>query len=263
MEDKWKARWKKVKENYAAVLAIGTAFVTVIYAMLRFMMFLYWSGYFKALNIDINLMSLDYSGMILYAIFLCVVLLLLIYMCVEMCSIIRKMNARIKERGNNKLWNVIKCVMVDLLISVCCLLLGNIPIILILLVVSHINLTVSSFLGIFCVLYVTEIVIVFLETKKEKDYQVEGFVIAAIIFVPTVLALLYFNGANSMEQMKNIRVTAEEKYAVVYCDGERYILESIEFNGGNEAIIDTCNQKIIGVSDVEIISVPVERVKLK
>lgn len=255
--------WMKIKENYAAVLAVGTAFVTVIYAMLRFMMFLYWSGYFKALNIDINLMSLDYSGMILYAIFIGLVLLMLCYISWAMYSTISKINTNISEQDGNGKITKIKCFLSDFLVSIIFMLLGDTPLILIAVVVTRIDLTFVRFVYIFCMLYTAQMLIVWLEHGKERKFKIETYFFAAIVGMPLLVAFVYFGGSNSIKQTNNLRVTDDEKYAIVYCDGERYILEPVEFTSDTTVIINTCNQRIVEVSEVEIVNVSVECVELK
>ena len=49
-----KKLWKIIKENITVVLAMTTAFLSVVYAGIRLMIYVYWMGYFKELNIDLN-----------------------------------------------------------------------------------------------------------------------------------------------------------------------------------------------------------------
>ena len=49
-----KKLWKIIKENITVVLAMTTAFLSVVYAGIRLMIYVYWMGYFKELNIQID-----------------------------------------------------------------------------------------------------------------------------------------------------------------------------------------------------------------
>ena len=53
-----KKLWKIIKENITVVLAMTTAFLSVVYAGIRLMIYVYWMGYFKELNIDANVMNI-------------------------------------------------------------------------------------------------------------------------------------------------------------------------------------------------------------
>lgn len=44
-----KKLWKIIKENITVVLAMTTAFLSVVYAGIRLMIYVYWMGYFKEL----------------------------------------------------------------------------------------------------------------------------------------------------------------------------------------------------------------------
>ena len=54
-----KKLWKIIKENITVVLAMTTAFLSVVYAGIRLMIYVYWMGYFKELNIDANVMNIS------------------------------------------------------------------------------------------------------------------------------------------------------------------------------------------------------------
>lgn len=45
-----KKLWKIIKENITVVLAMTTAFLSVVYAGIRLMIYVYWMGYFKELK---------------------------------------------------------------------------------------------------------------------------------------------------------------------------------------------------------------------
>ena len=45
-----KVIWEKLKKNYGFLIAIATMFVTIVYATIKFIIYTYWSGYFKRLN---------------------------------------------------------------------------------------------------------------------------------------------------------------------------------------------------------------------
>ena len=74
-----KKLWKIIKENITVVLAMTTAFLSVVYAGIRLMIYVYWMGYFKELNIDANVMNINYEGNLFQVIFLAGLLLLLFY----------------------------------------------------------------------------------------------------------------------------------------------------------------------------------------
>ena len=79
-----KTMWEKLKKNYAVLIAIATTFVTIVYAAIKFIIYTYWSGYFKRLNIDNNFIKLDYDGVIYQAVFVFIMLLAVLYV---MCTL--------------------------------------------------------------------------------------------------------------------------------------------------------------------------------
>ena len=50
--------WKIIKENFPVALAMATTFLSIVYAGMRLMIYVYWMGYFKELNIDANILEI-------------------------------------------------------------------------------------------------------------------------------------------------------------------------------------------------------------
>lgn len=92
-----KKLWKIIKENITVVLAMTTAFLSVVYAGIRLMIYVYWMGYFKELNIDANVMNINYEGNLFQVIFLAGLLLLLFYVFAMMDEGFKKYSEAIKK----------------------------------------------------------------------------------------------------------------------------------------------------------------------
>lgn len=98
-----KKLWKIIKENITVVLAMTTAFLSVVYAGIRLMIYVYWMGYFKELNIDANVMNINYEGNLFQVIFLAGLLLLLFYVFAMMDEGFKKYSEAIKKEQQSKI----------------------------------------------------------------------------------------------------------------------------------------------------------------
>lgn len=61
--------FKTIKENYQMFITIGTAILTILYGFICCCIYIYNKGYFAAINMDPNLMKVNYIEYIYYLIF--------------------------------------------------------------------------------------------------------------------------------------------------------------------------------------------------
>ena len=91
--------WKIIKENFPVALAMATTFLSIVYAGMRLMIYVYWMGYFKELNIDANILEINYEGNLFQVIFYGGIILLIVYICTQYGNIIFSANACWKYGG--------------------------------------------------------------------------------------------------------------------------------------------------------------------
>lgn len=122
-----KVVWDEFKKNYAALITIATTFVTVIYAIIKFVIYTYWSGYFRRFDIDRTFMKLDYNGIIYQSIFVFVLVLAVIYVMCTLETIYENNWIELKKKQSKKVFEFIKMVVLDLCITAVLLMAVNCP----------------------------------------------------------------------------------------------------------------------------------------
>lgn len=90
--------WKIIKENFPVALAMATTFLSIVYAGMRLMIYVYWMGYFKELNIDANILEINYEGNLFQVIFYGGIILLIVYIYGMLDETYKKVREQIRNK---------------------------------------------------------------------------------------------------------------------------------------------------------------------
>lgn len=265
--------WRFVKENVAAIIAVATAILTVVYAALRLYMYVYWNGYFTRLNIDVSIMDLNFDESIFAVIFTAIIfVVILIFMgwVLQIINDIRKKTNEQQLKGIRKFINNIKGCCKGIILSLIILSIINVPLSFFLEALVGINATMSSLIELVIPLYIFEMLFLCVHmiiTKqnekknetKEKDITIK--IIATLAYVLIILVISFSSGSQAINRKSIVQLVEDDEYMISYCDGERYVLHKVEYENG-EIIIYRNQQKIVGVEDCEYRIKKVEKVIL-
>lgn len=266
--------WKFTKENVAAIITVATAILTVVYAVLRLCMFVYWKGYFTRLNIDGNLMNLNFDKSIFAVIFVSVILFIVIFFMVWVFEIINDIKQKEKEKslkGIKKFLNWIIAFGKGLGLSFVILSIVNIPLLMLLISVTGIDITMSNKMFLFVLLYIAEMLFIFTqkttieqhETKEktaEKDIVIK--VIGILAFVLITLAALFYEGNQAIDKKTSVQLVENEEYMISYCDGGCYVLHKVDYVDG-KIIVYRNEQKVISTENCEVSIKQINEISIK
>lgn len=268
-----KKLWKIIKENITVVLAMTTAFLSVVYAGIRLMIYVYWMGYFKELNIDANVMNINYEGNLFQVIFLAGLLLLLFYVFAMMDEGFKKYSEAIKKEQQSKIKRIFawsktlwKCFWRSLFL----LSIANLPLTWVIGVMANMDMMIPQMCVLTIMLYIFEMIMYFIFKlqKKEENSGLKSWedkvgvvILCGCVICSFILAGLYYSGSQQTRNQREFRMVSGETYAITYSDREHYVLHRSEING-DEILIHRNEQKIIGVEDCEYSVVNVKKVEV-
>ena len=269
-----KKGWEFVKENVAAIITVVTAILTVVYAALRLCMYVYWKGYFTRLNIDASIMNLNFDNSIFAVIFVSIILFVVIFFMAWVFEIINDIKKKEKEqqlKGMRKFFYKLKAFGKGLVLSLIILSFINVPLIMLFVSVAWINVTISNAIYLFILLYIMEMLFIFIQMttskqheKKEKttERDIAIKIIEVLVFVFIILVASFYGGSHAIDKKTNVQLVENEAYMISYCDGEHYVLHKVEY-GEEEITIYRNEQKIVGIEDCEYSIKKVEKVIIK
>ena len=258
-----KKGWVFIKENVVAIITIVTALLTFVYAVLRLCIYVYWNGYFTRLNIDINIMNLNFDSSIFMVVFVSIVLLVVLFFAVWtqeiICDIIKKEKGR-QVKWAKKIFYIIKAFCQILLLSFIILSTINIPLLLLMVAVSQIKVTIGNMILLFLLLYFMEILFIFSQIitvkgreNKEKltERDVATKIIQVLVMMLVIIAVLFYDGTQAIDEKKEVQLVENEEYMISYYDGENYVLHKVRYDGDKITIYKN-EQKIVSVEDCEV-----------
>ena len=266
-----KKSWKFIKDNVAAIITVATAILTVVYAVLRLCMFVYWKGYFTRLNIDVNLMNLNFDKSIFAVIFISVILFIVIFFMVWVFEIINDIKQKEKEKslkGIKKIFNWIIAFGKGLGVSFVILSVVNVPLLMLLISVTGIDITMSNKMFLFVLLYIAEMLFIFTqkttieqhEKTAEKDIVIK--VIEILAFVLITLAALFYEGNQAIDKKTSVQLVENEEYMISYCDGDCYVLHKVDYIDG-KIIVYRNEQKVISTVNCEVSIKQISEISIK
>lgn len=254
--------WEFLKENVATIITIVTAIFTVVYATLRLCIYVYWKGYFTRLNIDVSIMNPNFDNSIWTVIFVCIVLFVALFFMTWVYEIINDTRKKAKkrcEKGLKKIFNKIRDLGKEILLSFIILSIINFPLTILLVSVSGISSTINSVSVLFLLMYVMEMLFIFIQLmmtkqdelrEKSKENAIALIVIEVLASVLIILAMIFYAGNTAIDKKTNVQLVENGMYMISYCDGEHYLLHKVNYS---EEKITICRneQKIVGIEDCE------------
>lgn len=167
--------WEKLQKHYAAVITIVTSSVTIVYAIIKLIIYTYWSGYFENLNINNLFIKLDYEGVIYQAFFIFIMLLAVFYLMYILESIYVVKWNEFKQKEKNKILRFIYMTLRNLFYTVLTLFIANYPWVIFLCAWGNLELNIISIFTIIFLLGLFEVGIILyhliFEKKLEKTKQ--------------------------------------------------------------------------------------------
>jgi len=266
--------WMKIKESCAAIIAIVTALLTVVYAGMKLVIYVYWSGYFNELNIDTNIMKINFEGHIFQVIFFSVILLFVVFLTSMMKNAfqnMRKVLWKDEKKWIKRLGLHIKIFFVNFILSIVYLLIANLPLALVMCVLQQKELSFINVTFLICILYITELLLLLVEKIEKKDSankkenvekKIGKVILVASVFISFVLAITYCIGSQSVIKENKFRLVEDGTYAITYSDGERCVLHRV-MEEKNSIVIFRNDQKIIAMEDCEYLIKVVDEVVIK
>lgn len=257
-----KKGWNFIKENVAAIITVVTAVLTVVYAVLRLCLYVYWKGYFTRLNIDENIMNINFDKSIYAVIFVSIILFVVLFFMAWVLEILDDIKKKENERqikGIKKILYKVKAFGKGMFFSLIILAIINAPLIMLLVSIAGVKITISNMIYLFILLYIMEMLFIFTQQttmkkreKKEKSAErdIAIKIIQILAFILIILATLFYEGSQTIEKKSSIQLVDNEEYMITYCDGEHYVLHKVKYEG-KEIAIDRNKQKIVAIEDCE------------
>ena len=266
-----KKGWNLIKENVAAIITVVTAILTVVYAALRLCMYAYWKGYFTRLNIDVSIMNLNFDNSIFAVIFVSIILFVVLFFMAWVFDIISAIKKKAKERylkGIKKILYKIGDFIIGALFSLIMLSIINLPLIMLLVAATGINSTISNVGTLFLLLYIMEMLFIFIQLmttkqdekkEKAKESTITLIVIEVVTFVLIILAATFYYGNKAIDKKTHVQLVENGAYMISYCDGEHYVLHKVDY-GEEKITIYRKEQKIVGIENCEYSIKKVEKI---
>lgn len=266
-----KKAWEFIKENVAAIVTVVTAVLTVVYAIIRLCIYVYWNGYFTRLHIDRSVMNINFDKSIFSVVFVSLVLLIVLFFESWAYEAITDIWKKAKERqlkGFKQIVNKVMTFFEAILLSFIILSMVNVSLIMLLTPLVKINISVTEMVVIFLVLYVLEMFFIVVQIvagrrdkKREKisERDVVFTIIGILAMVLAVLSAAFYVGAQTIDRKTNVQLVEDEEYMISYCDGEHYVLHKVKY-AEDEIIIYRNEQKIVGIIDCEYSIKKIEKV---
>ena len=266
-----KKGWDFIKENVAAIVTVVTTILTVVYAIMRLCIFVYWNGYFTRLNIDRNVMNINFDKSIFFVVFVSIVLFVVLFFVAWAYETVTDIFKKEKERqlkGVKWMISKIKAYIKALFLSLIILSIINLPLTMLLAPLMKINISIIEMCVIFLFLYVMEMFLLILEIttetrdkKKEKAFErdVAFKIIGMLAIVLVIISALFYGGTQAIDNKTNIQLVENEEYMISYCDGEYYVLHKVKYEEG-EITIYRNEQKIVAIEDYEYSIKNVEKI---
>lgn len=266
-----KKGWDFIKENVAAIITVMTAMLTVVYAIMRLCIYVYWSGYFTRLNIDRSVMNINFDKSIFFVVFVSIVIFVVLFFEVWAYEAVIDVFKKEQERqlkGFNWIFSKIKAFIMALFLSFFILSIINLPLIMLLAPLMKINISIIEMCVMFLLLYGLEMLFIIFEVttgkkdkKKDKKFEREvAFkIIEMLALILIIISTLFYGGTQVIDKKSSIQLVENEEYMISYFDGEHYVLHKVKYEEGKITIYKN-EQKIIEVEDCEYSIKKVEKV---
>ena len=255
----FRTMWSKIKENYKILIALSTTFVTIVYAVIKFIIYVYWDGYFKRLNIDKGFMKLNYEGIIYQALLIFIMLLAVLYVMCMLGTFYEDNWKKYKNKADRKILTFLGMMTMNAFVTLILLSISNLPWLIFICAWGNLSLNLGAIVSVLTLLSVLEIGLIlhhliFEKKPNNKEVSLEGKVatgiLMALIIPSAILSIIYSSGSKGIERIQEVRLVENQQYMVTYSDGEKYILHRVEMDE-NQIVIQRNEQKIIKCDNVE------------
>ena len=259
--------WKKIKDNFTIILAVCTTLLTILYAILKLIIYVYWKGYFSKLNIDDGLINLNFDGFVFQVVFFGLIILFISYL-FWMAKEFFVQNRKNLWDNDKKFKKLIKLVFDSLIYSILLFTLGNIPIVAVLSVLLQVEMTAFNIGKLLIFIYIMELLFITIHLIEGKDINISEktlekkiaeFFFKSLTYICFLLSFMFYFGNSSIEKKNKICMMEDKQYAITYSNENYYILhkaileEKVLTIYKNEQMIiskENCNYIVEYVDDV-------------
>lgn len=224
--------WKKIKDNFTIILAVCTTLLTILYAILKLIIYVYWKGYFSKLNIDDGLINLNFDGFVFQVVFFGLIILFISYLFWMVKNFFVQNKKRLWD-NEKRFKNFIKLVFISFIYSILLFSLGNIPAVAVLSVLLQVEMTSSNIGKLLFFLYVMELLFIIIHLIEVKDINIseknlekkiaESF-FKLLTYICFILSFMFYFGNSSIEKKNKIFMMEDNQYAITYSNENYYIL---------------------------------------
>ena len=239
------------KENYQMVITIGTAVLTILYGFICCCIYIYNKGYFTAINMEPNLMKVNYIEYIYYLIFTLFYFIFFYFTADWYYSIFSNNDNFLKKLIGS--FFILFITLLIFIYSFDCLI--------------HHKLELKRLISQSTFIYISiEFILLFIiYTNRKKPFKkqtLEYLLIAIILVSPCITSTVYDQGYDSFKNKSLFTTTLANDYVVMYCNGDQYILCPYELKN-NILIIDTNKHKVVSVENINTKTIHPDSVELK
>lgn len=219
-------------QNHKYSLKEFVTFMSIAFALLCFLIFIYWKGYADNLEINTNSMNISYKENV-YMLILTFISSVIIF---TPSFLIAKQS--LKKMGKTKL--LVACII--FIVNLFCLMFF-----------FSIKITMNNIFVLFIRYIILTIIGVFLISTRPSINNCSPEIRILIIFLFSIatLLLIYDTGKDSIKYQATYSVTENNKYVVVYTTQDKYILNSVLIKD-NKLIFTNKTQMIVDCNNVKL-----------
>lgn len=219
-------------QKYTYLLKIFATFMSISFAILSFLIFIYWKGYADNLGINTNLMNIPYKENV-YVLILIFISLVIIFTPSFLIS---------KQISNKVDKAEILIVCIIFILNLFCSI-----------YFFSTNINLSNLFLLFIVNILLTAIGVFLNLTKPSinNCSPKIQILFILPFLIYTLLLTYDTGKDSIKYQATYSFTKNNKYVVVYTNNDKYILNSVLIKD-NKLIFTNKTQIVVDCNNVKL-----------
>ena len=219
-------------QNYKYSLKGFMTFMPIAFALLCFIIFIYWKGYADNLGINTNSMNISYKENV-YMLILTFISLVIIF---TPSFLISKQS--LKKMDKTKI--LVPCII--FIVNLFCLMFF-----------FSIKITMNNISTLFIRYFILTIIGAYLISTKPSINNCSSKTQILIVFVLLIFTLLiiYDTGKDSIKYQATYSLTENNKYVVVYTTQDKYILNSVLIKD-NKLIFTNKTQLIVNCNNLKL-----------
>lgn len=231
------------KQNYKYSLKDLATFISIAFAILCFITFIYWKGYADNLGININSMNISYKENV-YMIIITFISSVIIFTPSFLIS---------KQFSNkvDKMEILIACII--FIVNLFCLIF-----------LFSIKINTKNIFVLFIKYIILAIIGTYLIHTRPSNNNCSSKIqmLIAFLFLIIALCLIYNLGKDSIKIQSTYSFTKDNKYVVVYTTQDKYILNSVLIKD-NTLIFTNKTQMIVDCNNIELTKRKFQNVEIK